>query len=74
MAEDMTVADACFEYAAAFADLCKILKHHPDTGREELIGWVRDAYDLDKATAVMEREGINREDGYDPYSVREAKD
>lgn len=66
----MTVDEAAFEYAAAFADLCEVLEHHPDTPREKLISWVADAYDLDLADETLDRNGITREDGFEPHSVR----
>lgn len=66
----MTVEEALFEYAAAFSDLQEIVEHHRGRSPEELLHQVLVAYDLDEAEQVLDREGISREEGFDPYSVR----
>lgn len=67
---EMTVEEALFEFAAAWADLGEQVDVEPNRSVFEVYAQVWGAYDLQEADQVLEREGITRENGFDPYSVR----
>lgn len=69
---EMTVEEALFEYAAAWADAQERIRYGDDA--EQVVEDVEASYDLDVADAVLEREGITRSsdsaEDFTPYSVR----
>lgn len=64
---EMTVEQALFEFAAAFADFQKLARSDPDRTGAELIENIESAYNLNRAASVLHREGITRDAGFKPF-------
>lgn len=70
----MTLAEAAFEYAAAFADFHELATSDRDMTSKELVAQVESAYDLDEANATLDAAGVTRnvgeQDDFEPFAVR----